>query len=86
VDSQKHEEVKKWIPVKNGIAKYLDFVLPVFRWLAPSLISPTRDLGRVLTGLATGDIGGGKALEGKGVEGEGRTISNVGMRRLAGLD
>jgi hypothetical protein len=86
VDPQMHEEIKEWIPAKKGIAKYADFILPVFRGLAPSFISPTRDLGRVLTGLATGEIGGGKVLEGKGVDGEGRTISNVGMRRLAGLD
>jgi hypothetical protein len=46
------------------------------------MISPTKDLARVLTELAMGD---GAPLQGKGVDGEGRTIANVGMRRLAGL-
>lgn len=46
------------------------------------MVSPTKDLGRVLCELALGD---GKPLEGKGVSGEGRTLNNVGMRRLAGL-
>lgn len=44
--------------------------------------SPTRELGRVLTELAMGD---GEALKGEGVEGEGRTVTNKGFRRLAGL-
>lgn len=55
---------------------------PVLRGLSSGMVSPTKDLSRVLTELAMGD---GKALEGHGVEGEGRTISNVGMRRLAGI-
>lgn len=46
------------------------------------MISPTKDLASVLTGLASSD---GAALEGKGVEGEGRTINNIGMRRLAAI-
>jgi len=44
--------------------------------------SPTRELGKVLTELAASR---GERLEGSGVEGEGRTVSNVGIRRLAGL-
>lgn len=52
------------------------------RSLWPSMVSPTKDLGRVLCDLALGD---GQPIEGKGVSGEGRTISNVAVRRMAGL-
>ena len=70
------------MPQKKGVQQALiDAAMPVFR-LVPSLVSPTRELGKVLTGLAMGD---GGELEGKGVLGEGRTVSNVGMRRLAGI-
>jgi len=44
--------------------------------------SPTRELGKVLTELA---LSKGEVLEGTGVDGEGRTVSNVGLRRMAGL-
>ena len=57
-------------------------LLPALRACYANVVSPTKDLGRVLTQLAMGD---GQKLEGKGIEGEGRTIANVGMRRLAGL-
>jgi hypothetical protein len=56
--------------------------LPPLRAVAKGMISPTKDLSRVLTDLA---MGNGEPLEGKGIDGEGRTISNVGMRRLAGI-
>lgn len=46
------------------------------------MISPTRDLGKVLTELA---LSQGDKLEGKGIEGEGRTITNIGFRRIAGI-
>ncbi len=57
-------------------------LLPTFRVLMPKMISPTRDLARVLTDLACGD---GGAVEGSGVSGEGRTLNNAAMRRLAGI-
>lgn len=57
-------------------------LLPILRYTWGSMISPTKDLASVLTGLASSD---GAALEGKGVEGEGRTINNIGMRRLAAI-
>jgi hypothetical protein len=59
-------------------------VLPVVRGCLPSMISPTRELGKVLVELACGD--GAAQKEGEsGVSGEGRTLNNVAMRRLAGL-
>lgn len=59
-------------------------MLPPLRVLVGRLMSPTRELGRVLMELAMGD---GKAFEeGEvGVSGEGRTLDNVVQRRLAGL-
>jgi hypothetical protein len=82
VDPTSQPEIREWIPQKKGVQWALTAIaLPVFR-AVPSIISPTRELGKVLTDLAMGD--GGK-LEGKGVEGEGRTVNNVGMRRMAGI-
>ena len=57
-------------------------LLPVIRKTWSSMISPTRDLGKVLTELA---LSQGDKLEGKGIEGEGRTITNIGFRRIAGI-
>jgi hypothetical protein len=73
------------VPERKGMAKLMGFATVVLRSLVPSLMSPTRQLGKVLTELATGEIGEGKPLEGNGVDGEGRTVSNAGFRRLAGL-
>ncbi|PWN87965.1 hypothetical protein FA10DRAFT_269223 [Acaromyces ingoldii] len=53
-------------------------LLPLLRaGLMKCFHSPTQELGRVLTELA---MGNGEKLSGKGVEGEGRTISNAGIR------
>lgn len=49
------------------------------------MLSPTKDLGRVLVDLAMGD-GKEVVAGGKQVEGEGRTVRNSDMRKLAGLD
>jgi hypothetical protein len=57
-------------------------LFPVIRNCMPSKSSPTKELGKVLTELA---MGNGEALKGEGIEGEGRTITNKGFRRLAGL-
>jgi hypothetical protein len=83
VDPTFHLEVHAWIPPRKGLLKLADkTLLPVLRGMGPSMLSPTKDLSRVLTDLA---MGNGEPLEGKGVEGEGRTVSNVGIRRLAGI-
>ncbi len=75
-----HPFIPKLPPWKQRIYGVL---APIVRGVYSNGISPTKDLGRVLTELAMGD---GKPLEGKGISGEGRTIANIGMRRLAGLD
>lgn len=83
VDATYHPEIHNWIPEKKGMLKVVDTVLmPAIRVAGKGMISPTKDLARVLTDLASGD---GEPLEGRGVDGEGRTISNMGMRRLAGI-
>jgi len=83
VDPGAHSEIHQFIPEKEGLAKKAEQVLiPVVKTLFSGMHSPTKDLARVLTDLALGD---GEPLSGKGVDGEGRTIANVGMRRLAGI-
>ncbi|KAH8591233.1 hypothetical protein B0O99DRAFT_578946 [Bisporella sp. PMI_857] len=78
VDARDHPEIRDFVPAL-GIAK--SGLMALLR-LRGSIISPTRELGCVLTELALGD---GEALSGVGVDGEGRTVSNVGFRRMAGL-
>ncbi|KAI4157549.1 MAG: hypothetical protein LQ342_008189 [Letrouitia transgressa] len=83
VDPKQHQEIHEWIPKGKGFKAVVSPpLLAVVRTVGPSMVSPTRDLGRVLVELAMGD---GERLDGVGVSGEGRTISNTGMRRLAGL-
>lgn len=82
VDPTFHKEIHPWVPQRSGLLKASEVLLPVFRTVISGMISPTRELGKVLTELAMGD---GEPLAGNGVEGEGRTITNVGMRRLAGI-
>lgn len=55
---------------------------PALRLLMPSQVSPTGALSKVLADLATGD---GNALQGRGIEANGRTLRNVAIRRLGGL-
>ena len=57
-------------------------LFPIVRTFMPGMVSPTRDLGRVMTDLAMSD---GERLEGSGVSGDGRTLNNRGFRRIAGL-
>ena len=83
VDPTFHKEIHEYVPGKPLMMKALEVVaLPPLRAVWPKMISPTKDLGRVLTELA---MGKGEAHEGEGVSGEGRTLSNVAMRRLAGI-
>jgi len=83
VDSHAHTEIHPYIPPATALSKRVaEMLLPALRITMKSMISPTRDLARVLVDLAMGD---GEPLEGNGILGEGRTISNPGMRRLAGI-
>ena len=81
VDAGKQPEI---VPqhVPWGLSKRITeaFVGPMCRVVMPSFVTPTKQLGKLLTDLAIGD---GKPMEGKGIE-EGRTIRNIGIRRLTG--
>ncbi|KAG4026747.1 hypothetical protein MFRU_037g00580 [Monilinia fructicola] len=82
VDASAHEEIKAFIPQRTGMLSLLEIGLfPVIRTLSKNMWTPTREMGRVVTELMLGD---GDRLEGTGViEGSsGRTLSNIGLRRL----
>ncbi|KAF4624875.1 hypothetical protein G7Y89_g13295 [Cudoniella acicularis] len=83
VDASEHKEIHGFYKERTGLMKVVEAtVMPLLRRVGRGMVSPTRELGAFLTGLAMGD---GKPLEGRGVEGEGRTVANVGFRRLAGV-
>jgi hypothetical protein len=84
VDPTHHPEIQPFIPRNTSfmLKTAQAALMPVLRAVFTNMVSPTKELGQVLVDLAMSD---GKPLQGKGVLGEGRTISNVGMRRLAGL-
>jgi hypothetical protein len=85
VDPTFHTEVKDFVPRRTAAMGMVEkAALPVFRGLLPSMMSPTKELGKVLVELAMGDGGAHKEGE-SGVSGEGRTLSNAAMRRLAGI-
>lgn len=79
IDFVAHPEIHPFMP-KQPMA--YSMLLPVMRKTWSNMVSPTRDLGKVLTELA---LSQGDKLEGKGIEGEGRTIANIGFRRIAGI-
>ncbi|KAG8531281.1 uncharacterized protein KY384_003992 [Bacidia gigantensis] len=90
VDAQMHPEIHKYMPKMKGMKSF--YAPPVFvamRTLLPGQLSPTRELGKVLTELAMRDRGtlgvGKEGVEGKGVSGEGRTVGNAWLRSEAGL-
>jgi hypothetical protein len=83
VDPSHHPEIQKFIPQRKGLQKAMEeSLVSALRVTMKSMISPTRELGRVATDLASGD---GEPLQGKGLEDEGRILSNVAIRRLAGI-
>ena len=84
VDPDLQPEIQPFIPKPQGfVYKVIAPALrPVMRKAWTDMVSPTKELGQVLVDLAMGD---GNSLEGKGISGEGRTISNVALRRIAGI-
>ncbi|TEY49948.1 hypothetical protein BOTCAL_0281g00060 [Botryotinia calthae] len=81
VDASQHEEIKEFIPQKKGILRQLEIGLyPVIKAVGRNLYTPTREMGKVITELM---LGNGEKLEGNGVI-EGRTLSNIGLRRMGG--
>jgi hypothetical protein len=85
VDPTFHKEIQEFIPKRAGFAKAAEgALLPVLRGVYTKMVSPTKDLGRVLTELAAGS-GEKQDEKASGVSGDGRTLNNVAMRRLAGI-
>lgn len=83
VDPVAHPEIHKFMPQRTGILKIMeDSFVSTLRVTMKSMISPTRELAMVATDLASGD---GEPLQGTGLEDEGRILSNVAIRRLAGI-
>jgi hypothetical protein len=61
----------------------LGWLLPVLKAVAPQYHTPVDSLAKVAVDLATGD---GQPIKlDAGVEADGRTLRNVGIRKLAGL-
>ncbi|KAF2759402.1 nucleoside-diphosphate-sugar epimerase [Pseudovirgaria hyperparasitica] len=84
VDETDHPAIHEYVPRRPAYQRVLRPVLfPTTKMLLSGFHSPTKPLGRWMAELAAGD---GRPLDGAGVEGDGRTISNKGFRRLAGLD
>ncbi|APA11954.1 hypothetical protein SS1G_05510 [Sclerotinia sclerotiorum 1980 UF-70] len=84
VDASAHEEIKEFIPQRKGMLRLMELGLfPVVRMCSRNMYTPTKEFGKVVTELMLGD---GEKLEGSGVvEGSGgRTLSNIGLRRLGG--
>jgi hypothetical protein len=83
VDPAAHPEIHDFVPSRKGLLGLVQkTALPVFRATWGAILSPTKELGKIMTDLA---MGNGEPLEGKGVEGEGRTVTNAGFRRMAKL-
>lgn len=85
VDAIAHPEIQPIVGERQRPFSYraMSVVLaPALRKFQQSQVSPTKGLGKVLTELAMSD---GAPLGGEGIEGEGRTIRNTAMRRMAGL-
>jgi hypothetical protein len=85
IDTKFHPEIHPWMPPADALSRRVvdGLLMPVLRFGLKDMVSPTRDLARVLTDLAMGD--GEPLAAGRGIVDEGRTVENKGMRRLAGI-
>ena len=84
MDPKFQQDIHPWIPKLKPAwkATFGPVLLAVLRSVSPGFIRPTKALGMVLVDLALGD---GQPLSGTGLDVGARTVSNVGMRRLAGI-
>jgi len=82
VDISDQPDLAKLVPPRPApfIKKLIPVLGPLWRAIYPSGTAPTKELAKVLTDLGMGD---GGIVKGAGVVGEGRILTNVGMRRLA---
>ncbi|POS74191.1 nucleoside-diphosphate-sugar epimerase [Diaporthe helianthi] len=90
VDAAQHGDIAAYVPATQGLAKtaMLAALSPPIRAFYKSAWSPTLPLGRFMTEVAMGRWEAQMQAGGLGVEkiGEFPIVSNVGFRRLAGLD
>jgi hypothetical protein len=83
VDARRQPEIHPYIPQPSLTIRAAGSVLgPLTDTVWRSGASPTKELGEFMLKLAIGD---GKPLDGPGVDGEGRTVSNVAFRRMMGI-
>ena len=79
VDEAKHPEIHPFIPKQSIYKKVL---LSPVRILLPGSLTPTREMGKIMTELA---MSKGEPLDGKDIGMGGRMVPNVAIRRMAGL-
>ncbi|KAF2710371.1 hypothetical protein K504DRAFT_476352 [Pleomassaria siparia CBS 279.74] len=79
VDWRHHPEIHRFIPQQ---AMYKRVLLPVLDTVYKPMMTPTRPLGKILTELA---MSKGAPLQGKDISMDGQLVSNLAIRRLAGL-
>lgn len=79
VDWRDHPEIHAFMPNQVWWKKAL--IGPIDT-VYKNMITPTRPMGKILTELA---MSKGEPLEGRDIQMEGRLVSNVALRRMAGL-
>jgi hypothetical protein len=79
VDWTKHPAIHPFIPKQEWWKKAM---MPPLNVGYKSLMTPTQPLGRIMTELA---MSKGEPLQGNGIEMEGTLLTNVAIRRMAGL-
>lgn len=79
VDWTNHAEIHAFIPKQDMYKKVL---IGPMNLLYKSMMTPTREMGKVMTQLA---MSKGEPLEAKDVGMEGRLVPNVALRRMGGL-
>lgn len=78
VDSTNHPEIRPFIPKQET---YKGVVIAAVNPFWKNLMTPTRNMGKVMTELA---MSRGEPLEGPTVGMEGRLIPNIHLRRMGG--
>ncbi|ORY11453.1 hypothetical protein BCR34DRAFT_484179 [Clohesyomyces aquaticus] len=79
VDPTNHPEILPYIPAFSVFKKAF---VPAFNAVWKGMMTPTAPLGKVLTELA---LSNGAPLEGKDIQGDGRIVPNLAIRRIAGI-
>ena len=80
VDWRAHPEIHPFMPQQDW---WKAPILPVLGATWKNMLTPTRELGKILTELA---MSKGAALEGTDIGMEGRLVPNIAIRRLTGLN